>query len=83
MQVEIASEHQRIVDEALRSGRYGSAEEVIAVGLRLLEEQERKFADLRRSIQEALAEGGEVTDEELDEALAAASEELRRAGIPD
>jgi antitoxin ParD1/3/4 len=56
---------------------------VIAVGLRLLEEQERKFADLRRSIQEALAEGGEVTDEELDEALAAASEELRRAGIPD
>jgi len=83
MQVEIALEHQRIVEAAVRSGRYGSAEEVIAVGLRLLQEQERMFADLRRSIDEALAEGGEVTPEELKEALAASSEDLRRAGIPD
>lgn len=81
MHVEIAAEHQRIVDEAVRSGRYGSPEEVIAVGLRLLEEQERKFADLRRSIQEALAEGGEVTDEELDEALAENAARLRALGV--
>ena len=81
MHVEIAPEFRPLVEEAVRSGRYASAADMIAVGLKLLAEEERKFQDLRRSIHEAIAEGGEVTPEELREALAENAERMKALGI--
>lgn len=43
--------------QQVASGRYGSMSEVIRAGLRLLEDEEQRFAELHSAIQEGLASG--------------------------
>lgn len=45
------------VAEQLQSGRYASASEVLRAGLRLLEQEETKLANLRRMLEEGEASG--------------------------
>lgn len=80
MNVSIGDRWQGFVDRVVKDGRYGSASEVVREGLRLVEEREAKLASLRATLDASIAQGGEVTDAELDEALAAKSAELRRTG---
>ena len=49
-------------------------------GLRLVEEREAKLLALRATLEASIAMGGEVTDGEIDAAIAAKSAELRRNG---
>jgi antitoxin ParD1/3/4 len=63
----IPAEFQQFVQQEVASGRYRSAEEVVADGLRLLREQ--KLYDLRKDIAAGLAqldrgEGIELEDEQ-------------------
>ncbi len=81
MNVSIGDRWERFVEQAVKAGRYGSASEVVREGLRLVEEREAKLQALRVTLETSIAEGGEVTDAELDHALAAHGEELRRKGI--
>ena len=69
------------VDQQVGRGRYGSASEVVREGLRLVEEREARLAALRATLNASIAQGGEVTDDELDAAIAARSAELRSAGV--
>jgi len=54
---------------------------VVREGLRLVEEREAKLRALRAIIDASVAAGGEVTDAQLDDALALQSQELLREGI--
>lgn len=56
---------QDVVDGLVRDGRYSSAEEVVREGVKLVEAREAKLAALRQ----AIAEGGEHTDEEAGAAI--------------
>lgn len=63
----VPPELQRFVEQELASGRYQSAEEVVAEGLRLL--RERKLYELRNDIDAGVeqldrGEGIELEDEE-------------------
>lgn len=80
MNVSIGDRWERFVEQAVKAGRYGSASEVVREGLRLVEEREAKLQALRASLEASIAAGGEVTEDELDQALAAHGEELRRKG---
>jgi len=80
MNVSIGERWEKFVEQAVRDGRYGSASEVVREGLRLVEEREAKLADLRYIIQKSIAEGGEVTEEELDASLDAKMAELKARG---
>lgn len=70
MDVKIADRFRPLLAEAIASGRYASAEDVIHEGLRLVEAKERTRADLKRSIEDALAEEGELDDAAIDAAVA-------------
>jgi antitoxin ParD1/3/4 len=70
---------ERLIDEKVRSGRYGNASEVVRAGLRLLEEREAKLAALRQTIDRAVDRGGGSTDEEVAAAVEAALRSLHVA----
>ena len=78
MNVSIGDRWQGFVERVVRDGRYGSASEVVREGLRLVEEREARLLALRATLEASIAQGGEVSDEDLDAALAARSAELRR-----
>jgi antitoxin ParD1/3/4 len=83
MNVSIGQRWEGFVEKVVQEGRYGSASEVVREGLRLVEEREARLKALRADIDAAIAQGGVVTDEELDEAFAAQDVELRARGIGD
>lgn len=58
--VALGEHFTRFASEQVASGRYGSTSEVIRAGLRLLEDEERKVAELRTAIAEGLASGDPV-----------------------
>jgi antitoxin ParD1/3/4 len=80
MNVSIGDRWQGFVDRVVQAGRYGSASEVVREGLRLVEEREARLAALRATLDASIALGGEVTDAELDTALAEKGAELRNKG---
>ena len=80
MNVSIGERWEGFVERIVKSGRYGSASEVVREGLRLVEEREAKLAALREKIDASIAGGGEVSDDELDAAIAAKAVELRARG---
>ena len=80
MNVSIGDWWESFVEQAVKAGRYGSASEVVREGLRLVEEREAKLLALRATLEASIANGGEVTDEELDAAIAERSEDLLRNG---
>jgi antitoxin ParD1/3/4 len=80
MNVSIGDRWEGFVDRVVKDGRYNSASEVVREGLRLVEEREAKLVALRATLDASIALGGEVTDEELDTALAAKGDELMDQG---
>jgi len=80
MNVSIGERWQGFVERIVKDGRYGSASEVVREGLRLVEEREARLLALRATLDASIEQGGEVTDEDLDAALAARSAELKRKG---
>lgn len=81
MNVSIGDRWERFVERAVKTGRYGSASEVVREGLRLVEEREVKLKALRATLEASMVSGGEVSEDELDAAIAARSEELARKGV--
>jgi antitoxin ParD1/3/4 len=80
MNVSIGERWEGFVERIVRSGRYSSASEVVREGLRLVEERETRLAALRETLDASIAAGGEVSDEELDAAIASKAAELRAKG---
>ena len=80
MNVSIGQRWEKFIEQAVQDGRYGSASEIVREGLRLVEEREAKLSALRETIQQSIAGGGDISDDELDAALEAAAQRLREEG---
>ena len=81
MNVSIGERWETFVDRVVREGRYGSASEVVREGLRLVEEREAKLKALRRMLDASIAAGGELSDADIDGALAGRAAQLAREGF--
>lgn len=79
MNVSIGERWETWLEDLLKTGRYGSASEVVREGLRLVEERELKLAALRETIEASIARGGSHTGEEVIEHVRR-SLDRRRAG---
>lgn len=80
MNVSIGERWEDYVAALLKTGRYGSASEIVREGLRLVEEREAKLAALRETIEAAIAEGGEHTIEEVDAYLDKVLDDMEKSG---
>lgn len=80
MNVSIGDRWEQFVDKAVKSGRYGSASEVLREGLRLVEEREAKLGALRATLEASIAAGGEATDADIDAALEERAAALAKEG---
>jgi antitoxin ParD1/3/4 len=65
MNVSIGERWEGFVDAILKTGRYGSASEVVREGLRLVEEREAKLQALRDTLNASIERGGAHSDEDV------------------
>ncbi|MBP2547734.1 antitoxin ParD1/3/4 [Neorhizobium galegae] len=76
MNVSLGERWEKFVEQTVQTGRYGSASEVVREGLRLVEEREVRLRALRDTLDASLAQGGGVSDEDMEAALAAEADRL-------
>ena len=69
MNVSIGKRWEGFVDSVLKTGRYGSASEVVREGLRLVEEREARLQSLRDTLNASIERGGACSDDELGASL--------------
>jgi antitoxin ParD1/3/4 len=82
MNIRLGDRWQPLIDQAVRSGRFTSAEDVVAEAMRLLEARERDSIELRASIEAALADPQIVSEAEIDSAIEEEIAQLRSEGYP-
>ncbi|TWB63838.1 type II toxin-antitoxin system ParD family antitoxin [Nitrospirillum viridazoti] len=80
MNVSVGERWEGFVEDIVKSGRYGSASEVVREGLRLVEEREAKLQALRNTLNASIAAGGHNTEDDLTRMLDAKAAELTKAG---
>lgn len=80
MNVSIGERWESYVEALLKTGRYGSASEIVREGLRLVEEREAKLAALRETIEAAIAEGGEHSVEDVEAYLDNVLDDMEKSG---
>ena len=80
MDISLEDRWESFVDRLVEEGRFGSRSDVVHEGLRLIAERETKLLALRATIEASIAEGGEVSDEDLDAAISEKSAELIARG---
>lgn len=80
MNVSVGERWEGFVDAVLKSGRYGSASEVVREGLRLVEEREARLQALRDTLTNSIASGGAYSDDEVGQAIEAEAALLEKAG---
>lgn len=81
MNVSVGDRWETFVANIVKAGRYGSASEVVREGLRLVEEREQKLKALNAMLDKSIAEGGEVSDADIDAALEAKAAQLAKEGF--
>ena len=81
MNVSLGERWEKFVEATVQQGRYGSASEVVREGLRLVEEREARLSALRETLNASIDAGGDVSDEELDAALAVEARTLASEGL--
>ncbi|RYE54815.1 MAG: hypothetical protein EOP18_06890 [Rhizobiaceae bacterium] len=79
MTIAIDSRWEIMLDALVREGRYASREEAVTEAMRLLEDREAAFRDLKASIAEALADPRRYTSEEVRDRLRQRREQLQQA----
>lgn len=80
MNVSIGERWEGFVEAALKSGRYGSASEVVREGLRLVEEREARLQALRDTLSASIEKGGAHGQDDVNAFLAAEATKLAGEG---
>ena len=55
--ISLGNHFESFIEQSIHQGRFSNASEVVRAGLRLLEEEEGKLANLKKAVQEGLDSG--------------------------
>lgn len=55
--ISLGNHFESFIEQSIYQGRFSNASEVVRAGLRLLEEEEGKLANLKKAVQEGLESG--------------------------
>jgi antitoxin ParD1/3/4 len=80
MDISLGERWQNFVDEAVKSGRFRSADDVVCEGLRLVAEREAKLAELQETLAQSIARGGQHSRADVDRRLEAVAASLAKEG---
>ena len=83
MQIALTEPQEAFVKQAVSEGRYASEAEIVDLGLRMVEEHDRKLAELRAMISESLKDTTPISAEEMDRDLEEQEAELIALGYPE
>lgn len=72
MNVSVGSRWESFAEDVVSSGRFDTVSDVVREGLRLGEERENRLRWLRTKLDASIAEGGDLSDEDIGAALDAA-----------
>ena len=78
MDISIEPRLKGLVDELVKTGRYGTSSDVVNDGLRLIEEREAKLHALRDTLDASIARGGWRTTEQVADRLQETANRWRR-----
>jgi len=81
MNATIRDHWAQFVEYAVKTGQFGSPQDVVLEGLRLVEQREAKLRSLRDTLNASIEAGGCNTIEAVNRALDEVEEELRREGF--
>ena len=81
MDVKLDDRWKDFVEQEVEQGRFESADALVAEGLRLVVDREAKLSALRDLIASSIRRGGEASEDDINRALAARADELRRVGL--
>ncbi len=65
MSYSVGEHFEGFIKDQVNEGRYNNGSEVVREGLRLVEEREAKLQALRNHVENAIAEEGRFTDDEV------------------
>jgi antitoxin ParD1/3/4 len=82
MEITLTESQEDFVKHAIREGRFSSESDVFDLAIRLVQAREEKLDALRAMIQTSLKDPREVSEDEMDAAIEAKSQELLSLGIP-
>ena len=80
MNVSIGERWEGFVEAALKSGRYGSASEMVREGLRLVEEREARLQALRDTLNASIEKSGAHSPDDVAAFLATEATKLAGEG---
>lgn len=78
--VRLTERHSKLIDELVKTGRYQNASELMREGLRLVEEREAQFDEIRERIARSLSQAGrgEYAEGSVEDIVAGAFAEARK-----
>ena len=80
MNVSVGRYWEEFISGVVKSGRYGSASEVVREGLRRVHAEEHKLKTLKEMIDDSIAEGGEFSEADIEADLEVWNEEAKAKG---
>ena len=80
MKFSIDERLEKFVEKSVENGLYRSPSEMVEEGLRLIEARDAALSRARQRLERSIANGGEISQSEMDDALDATTAEPKSKG---
>lgn len=80
MKISIDERLEKFVEKSVEDGFSRSASEIVEEGLRLIEARDAALLLVRQRLERSIADGGDISQSEMDDALDATTADLKSKG---